>query len=90
VAVMAVTGDGDVLAVRAGRHAARRYQHHATSQTQLEKDLAVARTQLGPERFEHAYAEARATNPQAAIAEVLAAWPEPVLRSLTSQERELF
>ena len=33
VAVMAVTRDDELLAVRTGRHAGRHYQHQTTSQT---------------------------------------------------------
>ena len=45
MAVMAITSDDDLLAVRAARHATRHYQHHTMSQTPgggvLTKDVEV-------------------------------------------------
>src|SRR6266545_3838949 len=47
LAVMAVTRDDDLLAVRAGRHAVRRYQHLTTSQTRS-AGLPTGRLRLRP------------------------------------------
>ncbi len=47
MAVMAITGDDDLLAVRAGRHARRRYQHLTTSQAPV-GGLAIMTEMVGP------------------------------------------